>query len=123
MVGADNVAVLITAHNRDDRIVAALNSAVRVVSLSNIYLVSDDSSDRTAELARDYGAQVVETFGRQGWAGAVESGIAAFRLLDEYEFVLLTDADTRLEPHHLDRVLPLFDDGSVAAVDVRVDAD
>lgn len=118
-----DVAILIAAHDHEDRIVAALNSAARVVPVSNIHLVSDDATDRTATLARDYGAQVVETFGQQGPAGSVESGLAAFRLLDEYPFVLLADADTRLEPHHLERVLPLFADDSVAAVDVLVDTD
>jgi hypothetical protein len=118
-----NVAVLIAAHNRDDRIVGALNSATRVVPLSNVFLVSDGSSDRTAELAREYGVEVVETFARQGWASAIESGIRSFRLLDEFGFVLLLEVDTRLDPHHLERVLPLFDDDTVAAVDVRVDTD
>src|SRR5882762_9484328 len=43
--GAENVAVLIAAHDRADRIVEPLNSAATVVSLSNICLVSDDSND------------------------------------------------------------------------------
>lgn len=117
------VAVLIVAHNRQDQVVACLNSAARVVPLANVFLVSDGSTDGTAELARDYGVKVVETYGRLGRSGAVESGIQAFQLLDQFAFILLIDVDTRLDPHHLLHVLPMFGDPIVAAVDVRVEAD
>jgi hypothetical protein len=120
---AEDVAVLITAHDREDRIVAALNSAARMVPLANIHVVSDDSTDRTADLARGYGVKTAETFGRLGPAGAIDTGIHTFRLLDEFKFVLLLDVDIRIDPNHLQRVLPRFDDPEVLAVDVPMDPD
>ncbi|MET1072504.1 MAG: glycosyltransferase family 2 protein [Umezawaea sp.] len=120
---ARDVAVLIAAHDQEDLVRRALEAAARLVPPANVHLVSDDSTDRTAEVARETGAQVAETMGRLGRSGAFDAGIQAFRLVDRFEFVVLLDADTVLHPDYLDAVLPLFDDQAVVAVDGRLDLD
>jgi hypothetical protein len=117
------VAVLIAAHDREDRIAQAVSAAAAMVPPANVHVVSDDSTDRTAEVARECGARVAETMGRLGRAGAFDAAIQAFRLVDEFDFVVLLDADTVPAPDYLDRALPLFDDPAVVAVDGRVDLD
>ncbi|PRY38771.1 glycosyltransferase [Umezawaea tangerina] len=120
---ARDVAVLIAAHDQEHLVGPALEAAARLVPPANVHLVSDDSADRTAEVARATGAQVAETVGRLGRSGAFDAGIQAFRLVDRFEFVVLLDADTVLHPDYLDSVLPLFADETVVAVDGRLDPD
>ncbi len=121
--GAGDVAILLVAHDDEDRILDALAAARAVVPASNVHLVSNGSTDGTADLAHRLGAQVVETFGTLPPAGAAAAGVHAFHLLDRFAHVLVLDVHTRLAPGHLDRALPLFADPSVAAVDARVAPD
>ncbi|MFC0069224.1 glycosyltransferase, partial [Umezawaea endophytica] len=118
-----SVAVLIAAHDEADRIADTIRMAARLVPLENVHVVSDDSTDRTADVARGCGVQVAETVGRLGRAAAVESAVQAFRLVDRFEFVVPLDVGTVLDPYYLDAVLPLFADRDVVAVDGRLDLD
>ena len=118
-----DVAVLIAAHDQEDLVGRAVEAATRLVPPANVHLVSDDSSDRTADLAREHGIQVAETVGALGRAGAFDAGIQAFRLVDRFEYVILLDAGTVLDERYLDAVLPLFRDETVVAVDGRLDPD
>ncbi|MGH3877466.1 MAG: glycosyltransferase [Actinophytocola sp.] len=117
------VAVLIVAQDESDRVLDALAAAREVVPAEHVHLVSNGSSDGTADLAHRLGAQVVETLGTLTTTGAVTAGIQAFHLLDRFSYVLVLDVDTRLAPGHLERALPLFADPTVAAVDARVAPD
>ncbi len=117
------VAILIVAHDEEDRVLDALAAARDVVPEANVHLVSNGSTDNTAELAHRLGAQVVETLGLLSTAGAAAAGMQAFHLLDRFSYVLVLDVDTRLAPGHLERALPLFADPGVAAVDARVAPD
>lgn len=118
-----DVGILIAAHDRAGAIAAAVAAAGRVVPRANVHVVSNGSTDRTAEVAREQGVDVVETFGELDPAGAVVAGLQAFQLAQRFGYVLVLDADTRLTPGHLHHVLPLFDDPAVAAADARVTAD
>ncbi|MGH3760758.1 glycosyltransferase, partial [Actinophytocola sp.] len=117
------VAILIVAHDDEDRVLDALDAARDAVPAANVHLVSNGSTDGTAELAHRLGAEVVETLGTLTTAGAMAAGVRAFRLLDRFSYVLVLDVDTRLPPGHLERALPLFADPGVAAVDARVAPD
>jgi hypothetical protein len=117
------VAILIVAQDEEDRVLDALAAAREVVPAANVHLVSNGSSDGTAELSHRLGAEVVETFGTLTTGAATAAGVQAFRLLDRFTYVLVLDVDTRLAPGHLERALPLFADPGVAAVDARVAPD
>ncbi|MEV4312477.1 glycosyltransferase [Actinocrispum sp. NPDC049592] len=114
-----DVAVLIVAHNGEDRIKAAVETAAHMVPLDCVFLVSDASSDRTVDLAEQCGVQLAETMRPLGRTGSFAAGLDAFRLLDRFEFVVLIDADTSLDLHYLEQAMALFADPSVAAVDGR----
>lgn len=117
------VAILVVAHDEEDRILDALATARAVVPAENVHLVSNGSTDGTAGLAHRLGAEVVETLGTLTTAGAVAAGVHAFHLLDRFSYVLVLDVGIRLAPGHLERALPLFADPGVAAVDARVAPD
>src|SRR5690606_19760384 len=76
----------------------------------------DASSDRTVEIVRAGGAQVLELVASHGKAGALVAGLRHFDLTGEFLVVLILDADTVPSEDYLRTGLPLFDDPRVAAV-------
>lgn len=115
-VRVDQVAVLMAAHDEELVIEDSLRALTALVPAGNVHVVSDWSTDATAELARGCGAHVLETPVNTGKAAALAMGIEEFWLTSRFEAVLVIDADTRLDPAYFDAALPLFDDPRVAAV-------
>ncbi|MBV9011549.1 MAG: glycosyltransferase family 2 protein [Pseudonocardiales bacterium] len=113
---AQDVAVLIPAHNEELVIESSIEAIAALVPRENIHVVSDGSTDRTAELARQAGVNVIETRTNVGKAGALEEAIDRFKLVERFPVVLLLDADTTIEPGYLAAALPQFDDPKVVAV-------
>ncbi len=111
-----DLAVLMAAHNEEVVIDDSLAAITSLVPPENVHVVSDGSTDRTVELARRHGVNVIETATNVGKAGALEEGIRRFGLVKRFSLVLLLDADTRLDPGYFQAALPLFDDPDVAAV-------
>jgi len=112
----DDVAILIAARNEELVLPATLRAALRIVGPRQIFVVSDASTDRTAEIARDYGARVMELTRNRGKAGALEAGIRHFGLRSRFAIVMLLDADTLPASDYLTSGLPLFNHQEVVAV-------
>ncbi|MBM9467042.1 glycosyltransferase family 2 protein [Nakamurella leprariae] len=111
-----DVAVLVAAHDEELVIAGTIAAAATLVPVHHIHVISDGSSDRTAEIARAAGAQVLSLSPNRGKAGALAAGIEHFALDRTFEVVMLLDADTHLAPDYLATGLPLFDDPGVVAV-------
>jgi biofilm PGA synthesis N-glycosyltransferase PgaC len=118
--GAENVALLIPAHNEEAVLHDSLMAASVLLPLSQIHVVSDGSSDRTVEIAEEFGARVMNLQPNRGKAGALAAAIEYFDLERRFYVVLLLDADTRLSPDYLITGLPLFNQPDVVAVAGRV---
>ncbi|HEY1531256.1 MAG TPA: glycosyltransferase family 2 protein [Galbitalea sp.] len=116
IVPTSSVAIIIAAHNEELVIEKTLDSAMSLLPPGQVYVASDGSSDRTAELANRRGANVLELNPNRGKAGAIVAAIDQFDLVERYDVVMLLDADTVLAPDYLDTGLPLFDDPDVVAV-------
>ena len=116
VVDRGSVAIVIAAHNEELVIQKTLNSARSHLPCGQIYVVSDGSSDATAELANQAGANVLELNPNRGKAGAIVAAIKHFELVERYDVVMLLDADTVLADDYLESGLPLFDDPHVVAV-------
>jgi poly-beta-1,6-N-acetyl-D-glucosamine synthase len=110
------VAILIAARNEQSVIERTLARATRQVPPSQIHVVSDASTDRTAELVRASGANVLELTPNRGKAAALAAGIEHFDLCRAYEVIVIVDADTELSDDYLDSGLKLFEDLDVAVV-------
>jgi glycosyltransferase involved in cell wall biosynthesis len=112
----DDVAVLIPAHNEAAVLEHTLRAANTLFPVSNIHVISDGSTDHTAQIGRDFGVRVLELSPNRGKAGALLAAIQHFELARDFRIVLLLDADTRLDRDYLKTGLPEFDDPSVVAV-------
>ena len=118
--GIGDVAALVPAHNEEAVILDSLRAVGALLPLDQIYVVSDGSKDRTADIAREFGVHVLGLNPNRGKAGALVAGIEHFDLDRRYGVVLLLDADTRLSRDYFTTGLPLFDEPDVIAVAGRV---
>ncbi len=107
---------MIAAHNEQLVIEKTLDSATAQVPVRQVYVASDGSTDATAQLALERGANVLELNPNRGKAGAIVAAIEHFELAARYDVVMLLDADTVLAHDYLDSSLSLFDDPVVVAV-------
>lgn len=89
MPDASQVAVVIPCHNEERAIVKVVNDFRAALPDARIVVVDNASSDRTAELARAAGAQVISE-SRRGKGYALLRGFAEVRSSD---FVVMVDGD------------------------------
>lgn len=112
----DRVAVLMAAHNEEPVIGDTLAALQALQAGVQLFLVSDGSTDATADIARENGATVLELNPNRGKAGALVEAIRHFELAERFDVVMLLDADTRLAPDYFETGLRAFDDPGVVAV-------
>ncbi|RVW07216.1 glycosyltransferase family 2 protein [Prescottella agglutinans] len=111
-----DVAVLVAAHNEELVIAETIASATSLVPAANVFVVSDGSSDRTADIVRAAGARVLELSPNRGKAGALAAGIEHFDLCERFQVVTMLDADTHLAPDYLTTGLAQMSEPGVVAV-------
>lgn len=98
------LALLLPAHNEELIIEATIKSAVAAgQALQDIYVVNDNSSDGTQELAVGaLGEANVLQVGRSGKAVAVKKAIDHFDLIKRYEWLHVADADSLFGENYFD---------------------
>jgi len=105
------VSVVIPARNEEDFIAATLDAVfAQDPPPDEVIVVDNGSTDRTAEIARQKGARVVQE-PEKGVHRARQAGLLAAR----YPVVAQTDADTRVEPGWLREIKAAFADPRVTA--------
>ena len=107
-------AVLIAARNEAAVIGSLIDSLKRQnypADLINIYVIADNCTDHTAEVAESHGATVFERFDRV----QVGKGYALHFLLDRikenYDAYLVFDADNVVDPNYVREINKTFSDG------------
>jgi len=110
------VAALVPAHNEEHTIQETLEALKRILPSSNIFVASDGSSDKTVEISKKEGVNLVDINPNRGKAGALMYAINFFDLNKRFEVVLIVDADTKLDQSYLRNGLKLFKDPGVVAV-------
>jgi len=94
------VAVVIPAYNEEDTVAEVIRVARELTS--EVIVASDGSRDRTAQVARDAGARVVELAENGGKGPALQAALEA----TDAEYVVMLDADLMGLTHaHLERLL------------------
>ena len=112
-------AVLISARNESAviaNLIGDLQSQSYPRELIDIWLVADNCTDNTADIARNMGCHVVERFNQQqigkGYAlsylldNMIESGYA-----QRYDAYFVFDADNRLDHHYVEEMNKAFQSG------------
>lgn len=106
--GTPSISIVVPARDEEGNIGGLLES-IRAQSFRphEVIVVDDDSSDRTAERARELGARVIGSAALpDGWKGkpwACQQGAG----VAEGEWILFLDADVRLEDGGLERIAAL----------------
>jgi len=98
-----DLAVVIPAFNEEQVIAASLEILTQIIDPVDIYVVSDGSTDNTADIAAEY-ANVLEIGRNVGKARALRLAIDKFELNQHYHYLLFSDADSRLAPGFLEAV-------------------
>ncbi|MEK7166545.1 MAG: glycosyltransferase family 2 protein [Patescibacteria group bacterium] len=112
---SNQIAAIIPAHNEELAIrkcVAALKQSLRV---DQIHVVSDGSTDATADEARKENVRVSQTPG-VGKAKAIMHAITTYKLFNKNALIFIVDADTRIDKLFIKRALPLFNDSEIGVV-------
>jgi len=95
----------------------------RAASQADVYVVSDGSDDRTAEVAAAAGAAVVERVASGGKPAALRAGTRTFDLARRYRFIGVVDDDTLLAPDYVETVVTRMEaDDRIAAASGRIDS-
>ena len=112
------VSVVIAARNEEANITARLENLLAQeypLSFLEIIVVSDGSTDRTAELARMFanrGVKVIECSAPVGKAAALNIGVASAT----HEIVVFGDARQRFSPNAIAELVSAFHDEHIGAV-------
>lgn len=103
------VTVMIPAYNEELVIGDTIKSVFQQTYPPDRILVIDDcSSDRTGEIARELGVEVIRTSRNTG----TKSGAQNFGLqFVDTEVLITLDADTILHPRAIERIVPALSDG------------
>jgi hypothetical protein len=86
----NRVVALVAAFEEEETIARTVKSLAAIEALSEIVVIADGSTDRTAEEASGAGARVLVAPGRRGKGGAVDSALDRVPAADIY---LLVDGD------------------------------
>ncbi len=103
--GRNRLAVLVPAHNEENVIASSVRSILASRYPGNkfdVYVIADNCTDRTAELARAAGALVLERENKtlRGKQHALKWAFEQINL-DEYDAVVILDADNHVDPGFL----------------------
>ena len=106
-------------------VVPALNEAATIASVverishyGQAIVVDDGSTDATAELARQAGAEVVSNKVNQGYDGALNTGFARAAELG-CTYIITIDADGQHNPTQLAQMIALLDEGNELVLGIR----
>ena len=109
------VNVVIPAFNEEDNIEETIRSLqTQTVKPKRIIVVDDCSTDRTAEVARSCGVEVITTPKNTGTKARAQN--YALKFLENEQSILVTvDADTSLDPRAIEQVLHYLQNSKVAS--------
>ena len=106
--------VVIPAYNEEKMIGKVVDSLKRE-NLKNIIVVNDGSKDKTAKVAKAYGAKVYSHIINRGLGGALNTGISA-ALLNGANIIATCDADGQHAPADLKRAINIVNKKNVDVV-------
>jgi glycosyltransferase involved in cell wall biosynthesis len=110
--------VIIPAWNEDEALPETLTELASVRPDLDVLVVSDGSTDRTADVGRAGGARVVELPFNLGIGGALQTGFR-YALRNRYDRAVQFDADGQHDPNEIAALLAGLDQGADMVVGSR----
>ncbi len=98
--------VIVAAYNEEEGIVPTLCELKDVLNKPNLLVVDGNSSDRTLELAKDLGVEVIIQNGK-GKGNAISEGLN--QLNGDTAYVVFTDADFTYPAKHIKEMISVLD--------------
>lgn len=100
------ITAIIPAYNEEQTIGTVLDCVTKVKEITQIIVVSDGSTDRTAEIAGSYNIDLIDLLENVGKGGAMKAGLEQCR----NDYVLFLDADLigLTEEHVKALILPVI---------------
>jgi cellulose synthase/poly-beta-1,6-N-acetylglucosamine synthase-like glycosyltransferase len=99
------VCILIATKNGQETVYETVKYAT---GNAEVFLVSDGSTDNTVEIATQAGAQVLDLAINVGKPSALREGFRHFDLEHRYDYILILDDDTRLDPYFVHETMKSF---------------
>ena len=94
----ERICAIVPAYNEAAVLLTSLSSLAQTVAPEHIYVVSDGSKDKTADIARQITNNVLALKKNRGKAGALAILIEKYQLTERYDYLMFYDADSRLLP-------------------------
>ncbi len=110
--------VIIPAYNEEDSLPGVLKELAEQTPEHDVLVVSDGSTDRTADVAREAGASVAVLPFNLGIGGALRTGFA-FAVRNGYERAVQFDADGQHDPLAVRLLLDRLDAGADMVIGSR----
>ena len=86
-----SVIALVPAHNEADRIAATVTTARSVAQIDRVIVIDDASTDGTARIAAEAGAEVLRLERNRGKGGALQHGLDS--VAEDADVIALLDGD------------------------------
>lgn len=100
------VIAIIPAHNEEKTVGDTVRSLLNQTYRTDVFVISDNSTDRTVEVARSFGVRVAETVGNKNRKSGAQN--QAIGQLAGYDYVIFADADTILAENFVEIAMDEF---------------
>jgi cellulose synthase/poly-beta-1,6-N-acetylglucosamine synthase-like glycosyltransferase len=98
MNSTPKIAILIPVYNEEIVIRGTIDAILAAgMPMSDIYVVNDQSKDRTEEMAHATGVNVYTVPVNGGKANAQKAALKYFMLMERYDWIIFLDGDTKVD--------------------------
>lgn len=115
-VSIKDIAVILPAHNEEAVIAKSLQALKHSIPARQIHVVSDGSSDNTYKEVKKEGCRCMAINPGVGKARALVRLIEKFDLFNRYKFIMILDADTKVDKNYFKLALPILENPEISAV-------
>jgi glycosyltransferase involved in cell wall biosynthesis len=112
MIEKKDILIIIPAYNESAKIGAIVDKIKSSVPDADILVIDDCSTDNTAKIVKEHGAEVVSLPINLGYGAALETGYK-FALKEGYQYLVHMDADGQHEPECIKDILAEVKEGQV----------
>lgn len=104
------ILLVIPAYNEEANIEAVVDRLIREYPQLSYVIINDGSTDRTAQICKDRGYQVVNLSQNLGLAGAFQTGMK-FAFRHGYRYAVQFDGDGQHRPEYIEKMKRKMDEG------------